>query len=105
MPGAPRGIFNHKEFPVNKAQLIKNMADDAGLSVAGAERALESAIAHITRTIRKGDSVTLVGFGTFKAVSRKAREGRNPRTGLPAMIAAHRAPVFKASPMLKARLN
>lgn len=90
---------------MNKAQLIKNIADDADLSVAGAERALDAAIDHITRTIRKGDSVTLVGFGTFKAVTRESREGRNPRTGAVAVIPKHRAPVFKASPMLKAKLN
>ena len=66
---------------MNKAELIDAVADDSDLTKASAARALDSAIENITNALRGGDSVTLVGFGTFTVRQREARMGRNPRTG------------------------
>lgn len=90
---------------MNKAELITQIAMDADITKTAAGKALDSVMDNISRTIRKGDSVTLVGFGTFSATTRNAREGRNPRTGAPSMIPKHRAPHFKPSKTLKAKLN
>ena len=66
---------------MNKAELIDAVADSADLSKASAGRALDAAIEAITKALKKGDTVTLVGFGTFSVRKRAARTGRNPRTG------------------------
>ncbi len=65
---------------MNKAELVEKIADDAELSKASAERALNSAIDNIIKSVTKGDSVQLVGFGTFSQGKRSARTGRNPKT-------------------------
>ena len=90
---------------MNLSELITRVSVDADLSQAGAKRAVDAVIANITKTITKGDTMLLVGFGTFKTVKRAARPGRNPRTGEPADIPAHRAVKFTPSPKLKARVN
>jgi len=90
---------------MNLSELITRVSVDADLSQAGAKRAVDAVIKNITETVRKGDTMLLVGFGTFKVVKRAARPGRNPRTGEPAPIAAHRAIKFTPSPRLKARIN
>ena len=75
------------------------------MSKAAAGRALDATTATVTKTLKKGDSVTLIGFGTFKVSKRAARNGRNPRTGAAIKIAARKAPVFSAGKALKDALN
>ncbi len=85
---------------MNKAQLIDEVAK-VTCSKKEAEQALGAALAAIQKSLKKGDSVTLVGFGTFAVNKRKARTGRNPRTGENIKIAARKVPVFKAGKGLK----
>ncbi|MGK0297461.1 MAG: DNA-binding protein HU-beta [Gammaproteobacteria bacterium] len=90
---------------MNKADLIDAVADSADISKAAAGRALDSAIAAITKALKKGDSVTLVGFGTFTVRKRSARMGRNPRTGESIKIKASKVPGFKPGKALKDTIN
>jgi DNA-binding protein HU-beta len=90
---------------MNKQDLIDAIAKASGLSKAAAGRALDATTATVTKTLKKGDSVTLIGFGTFKVSKRAARNGRNPRTGAAIKIAARKAPVFSAGKALKDALN
>jgi len=90
---------------MNKADLIDAVADSADISKASAGRALDGAIAAITKALKKGDSVTLVGFGTFTVRKRNARTGRNPRTGDTIKIKASKAPGFKPGKALKDAIN
>ena len=90
---------------MNKAEFVEAVADTAELSKADAGRAVDAMIAAITRTLKKGDSVTLVGFGTFDVRKRGARTGRNPRTGEEIKIKASLNPAFKAGKTLKDALN
>ena len=90
---------------MTKAELIDAVADDSDLTKASAARALDSAIENITNALRGGDSVTLVGIGTFTVRQREARMGRNPRTGEAIQIKASRVPGFKAGKALKDALN
>ena len=86
---------------MNKSELIDEIADAADLSKAAAGRALDAATDAIAKALSKGDSVALVGFGTFSISERAARKGRNPRTGEVIMIAASKTPKFKAGKALK----
>ena len=86
---------------MNKSELIEALADKAELSKAGAARALDVMIEEIVGAVAQGDTVTLVGFGTFKSSARAAREGKNPRTGEKIKIAASKLPKFKAGKGLK----
>jgi DNA-binding protein HU-beta len=87
---------------MTKAELVEIMAKDANISKAAAGVALESFMANITKALKKKDGkVTLVGFGTFAKVRRKARKGRNPQTGEPLKIKARNAVTFKAGKKLK----
>ena len=90
---------------MNKAELIDVVADSADVSKAAAGRALDSVIAAITKALKKGDTVTLVGFGTFSVRKRSARIGRNPRTGEAIKIKASKAPGFKPGKALKDAVN
>lgn len=90
---------------MNKAELIDAVAADADISKASATRAVDSMVAAITRALRSGESVTLVGFGTFSVRERPARSGRNPRTGETIQIDASSTPVFKAGKALKDAVN
>jgi DNA-binding protein HU-beta len=90
---------------MNKAEFVEAVADTAELSKADAGRAVDAMIAAITRTLKKGDSVTLVGFGTFDVRKRGARTGRNPRTGEEIKIKASLNPAFKAGKALKDAVN
>ena len=90
---------------MNKADLIDAVAEDSDLTKTSAARALDSAIENITNALRGGNSVTLVGFGTFTVRQREARMGRNPRTGEAIQIKASRVPGFKAGKALKDALN
>jgi DNA-binding protein HU-beta len=90
---------------MNKAELIDAIADSADMSKASAGRALDAAIGTITKALKKGDTVTLVGFGTFSVRKRAARTGRNPRTGEEIKIKASKVPGFKAGKALKDTIN
>ena len=89
-----------KEF-LTKAELVSEMAKKAGLKKADAEKALEAFIEAVKDSLGKGKGVRLVGFGTFMVRERKARKGRNPRTGKTITIPATKVPVFKFSASLK----
>jgi DNA-binding protein HU-beta len=87
---------------MTKAELIENMAKDAKISKAAAGAALNSFVTNVTKALKKKDGkVTLVGFGTFSKVRRKARKGRNPQTGAVIKIKARNAVKFKAGKKLK----
>ena len=90
---------------MNKSDLIDAIADSAGLSKADAGRALDGFVDSITGALKAGDSVSLVGFGTFSVRDRAARTGRNPRTGETINIAASKNPAFKAGKALKDAVN
>lgn len=87
---------------MNKAELIEIAAKEADLSKAAADKALSAIIAAVVKTVSKGDTVTLVGFGTFKSSKRAARIGRNPQTGKELKIAATTVPRFTAGATFKA---
>jgi DNA-binding protein HU-beta len=86
---------------MTKAELVEQMAKDAKISKAAAGKALNGAINAITKALKKGDSVTLVGFGTFSVSRRKARKGRNPQTGKEIKIPARKVAKFKAGAGLR----
>ncbi|MDX2002742.1 MAG: HU family DNA-binding protein [Chitinophagales bacterium] len=81
---------------MNKGELVNQIATEAGLSKAQAGAALNAVLDGITATLKKGDKVTLVGFGTFSVSQRSARTGRNPQTGKEIKIAAKKVVRFKA---------
>jgi len=87
---------------MNKSELIEATAKAADITKAAAERALSAAIDAVVKTVAKGDTVTLVGFGTFKPSKRAARTGKNPKTGAPLKIAATTVPKFSAGATFKA---
>jgi DNA-binding protein HU-beta len=95
----------YKELHLNKAELIAAIADDAEISKAKAEFALNSAIAQIIKAVTKGDSVQLIGFGTYSSGKRAARDGRNPKTGEPLRIAAAKTVKFTAGKAFKDSVN
>ena len=80
---------------MNKIELIEHVAKQADISKAAAGRALEAVVGGIRTALRKGNSVTLVGFGTFSIGKRAARAGRNPRTGAAIKIKAAKVPKFR----------
>jgi len=86
---------------MTKTELIDKVAAGAGITKADAGKALDTVISSITSTIKKGQKVTLVGFGTFSVTKRAARQGRNPRTGAVLKIAARKVPKFSAGKTLK----
>ncbi len=90
---------------MNKAELIAHLADDAGITKTQANATLDSFIDAVTKTLKKGDKVTLVGFGTFSVSKRAARTGRNPQTGEAIKIKASKQPRFKAGSKLKEACN
>ncbi len=92
-------------FHVNKSELIDNIAAAADISKAAAARALDATTASITKALKKGDLVTLIGFGTFYVGKRAARSGRNPRTGGSIQIKAANSPKFRAGKSLKDAVN
>lgn len=89
---------------MTKAELIEKIANDASISKASAGTVVDTIIETIKKSLKKGNKVTLVGFGTFSVSKRKARKGRNPRTGEAIKIAAHKAPKFKAGKAFKEAL-
>ena len=90
---------------MNKSELIYSIAASADLPKAAAGRALDAALEAITGALAKGDSVALVGFGTFGVKERAARTGRNPQTGQPIQISAATLPSFKPGKALKDAVN
>lgn len=86
---------------MTKAELIDKVASGAGLSKADAGRALDAALDAVKAGLKKGQKITLVGFGTFSISKRKARKGRNPRTGQEIKIPAAKIPKFTAGKALK----
>jgi DNA-binding protein HU-beta len=90
---------------MNKGELIEAVAKVSGSTKADAGRAIDATLAAITKALKKGDVVTLIGFGTFKVSKRAARVGRNPQTGKELKIPARKAPTFKAGAALKAAVN
>ncbi len=90
---------------MKKVELVETVAAATGLTKADATRAIDATFAAITGALKKGDKVTLVGFGTFGVSRRNAREGRNPQTGETVHIAARNAVVFKAGAALKESVN
>jgi DNA-binding protein HU-beta len=90
---------------VNKSELIEVIAHQADISKAAATRSLEAVIGAVKTTLKKGDSVTITGFGTFAVNKRKARTGRNPRTGAAIKIKASKVPKFRPGKGLKDALN
>ena len=90
---------------MNKAEMIDQIAASADLSKAAAGRALDATIAAVEAALKKGGTVTLVGFGTFYVGKRAARSGRNPRTGAAIKIKAAKVPKFRAGKGLKDAVN
>jgi DNA-binding protein HU-beta len=90
---------------LNKTELIEHIAQHADISKAAATRALEATFSAVTTTLKNGDAVSLVGFGTFVVTERESRTGRNPRTGVAIKIAAAKVPKFRPGKALKDALN
>ena len=90
---------------MNKTELIEHIASKSDISKAAATRALASIIEAVKKTLKKGDTVTLVGFGTFSVSKRAARTGRNPRTGAALKTKAAKVPRFKPGKGSKDALN
>lgn len=90
---------------MNKAELIDIVSQEADLSKAAAARAVDSALNTITQVMTKGETVSLVGFGTFAVGARAARAGRNPKTGAEIKIEAAKVPKFRPGQALKDAVN
>lgn len=90
---------------MNKNDLISAVAEAANLGKSDAAAAVDAVVATITQAMKKGENVTLVGFGTFEVRSRAERQGRNPKTGDPITISASKNPAFKAGKALKDAVN
>jgi DNA-binding protein HU-beta len=90
---------------VNKSDLIEHIAKQADISKAAAARALEAVIGGVKTTLKKGGTVSLVGFGTFAVTKRAARSGRNPRTGDTIKIKSAKVPKFRPGKALKDAVN
>ena len=86
---------------MTKAELLEKAAKDAGISKAAAAKALDSFIEGVVKSVKKGNKVAFVGFGTFSVSKRKARTGRNPQTGEPIKIPARKVPKFSAGKTFK----
>ncbi|HEX4877349.1 MAG TPA: HU family DNA-binding protein [Chitinophagaceae bacterium] len=93
-----------KQHIMNKAELIAKIAEDTGINKTEANAALDSFIEAVTKTLKAGGKVTLVGFGTFSVSKRSARNGRNPQTGEVIKIKARKVARFKAGKELAAKL-
>ncbi|HWC52899.1 MAG TPA: HU family DNA-binding protein [Chitinophagaceae bacterium] len=89
---------------MNKAELINKIADDTGITKTQANAAIDSFVEAVSKTLKNGGKVTLVGFGTFTLSKRKARKGRNPQTGEEISIKARKVARFKAGKELAAKL-
>lgn len=90
---------------MKKLDLISAMAEHAEMTKTDAAKALEAFVAVVTQALKEDDNVTIVGFGTYEVRKRKARTGRNPKTGEPLKIKASKVPAFKAGKALKDAVN
>ena len=90
---------------MKKVELVEAVAKTAGLTKADATRAIDATFDAITKALKKGDKITLIGFGTFGVSKRNARTGRNPQTGAEVKIPARNAVTFKAGTQLKNEVN
>ncbi len=90
---------------MNKGEMVESIANDAKITKAEAQAALDSVVGSITEALKKGKKVTLVGFGTFSTSKRSAREGRNPQTGKPIKIPAKQVAKFTPGKALKDAIN
>ena len=90
---------------MNKAELIEKIAKDANMTKVQANEAIDSFTSAVVTTLKKGDKVTLVGFGTFSVTARAARNGRNPQTGTTIKIKARKVPKFKAGKDFSESIN
>lgn len=90
---------------MTKAELIEAMASESGLTKADSKRALDAFISATTKALKKGDDISLIGFGSFKKVKRAARTGRNPKSGKEIKIAAKNVVKFKAGSGLSNSVN
>ena len=90
---------------MNKTELVDAIAKRSSLTKVDSKKALDAFLEAVQRALVKGDAVQLIGFGTFKVSARKARQGRNPRTGEVIKIAASKVPVFSAGSALKEAVN
>ncbi|MBQ0724896.1 MAG: HU family DNA-binding protein [Cycloclasticus sp.] len=90
---------------MNKSELINAIAEESGLTKADAGRALDATLSSISTALKGGDSISLIGFGTFSVKARSARTGRNPQTGAAIQIKASKIPSFKAGKTLKDSVN
>jgi DNA-binding protein HU-beta len=90
---------------MNKTELIEAMAESADISKAAATRAMDGMIEAIIQAMQNGETVSILGFGTFSVRARAARTGRNPKTGEPMEISASRSPAFKAGKAFKDAVN
>ena len=97
-------LKNFKIFIMNKAELIAKIADDAGITKTQANATIDSFVEAVTKTLKSGNKVTLVGFGTFSVTKRAARNGRNPQTGAVIKIKAKKVAKFKAGKELSAKI-
>jgi DNA-binding protein HU-beta len=89
---------------MNKAELVTQIADEAGITKTQANTAIDAFVDSVTKTLKKGDKVTLVGFGTFSVSKRAARNGRNPQTGEVIKIKARKVARFKAGKELAGKI-
>lgn len=90
---------------MNKAELIDSIAQSADITKAAAARALDGMVDAVTQALKDGDTVTIIGFGSFMVRDRAARTGRNPKTGENITIEASKTPAFKAGKALKDAVN
>lgn len=90
---------------MNKGELVKKVANEAGITKTDAQRVIDAYTENITESLKKGQRVTLVGFGTFEVTKRKERRGRNPKTGDRMRIPGRKVPRFKAGKALKEAVN
>jgi DNA-binding protein HU-beta len=100
-----RAIYPLERFTLNKTEMIETVSNTADISKAAAGRAVEAMIGAVRTSLKKGQMVTIVGFGTFYVGKRAARSGSNPRTGAAIKIKAAKVPKFRAGKALKDALN
>jgi nucleoid DNA-binding protein len=103
--GPPQVKAERKDEPVNKAELVAQVAKESDLSKDAAEKAVDATFKNIEKALKVGDTVRIVGFGNFQVAQRKASTGRNPRTGAEVHIPASRVPKFRAGKALKEACN
>lgn len=104
-PQPMRSKASSSALSMNRTQLAEHIADNANLPEDAAKKALDAALDGIIQAMKDGDTVQLVGFGTFRVSERSARTGRNPKTGEPMNIPASKVPKFVAGKTLKEIVN